>query len=291
MTDAGLAFSLSCCSGVAREWEAAGRVWHEASYRLPAHWTSGAYLASIVHSGKCVQINIAYRDQYKPCSSGCALLPVSAGGWVDGHLLSALIQPFLLTPQGLPDYTKWLTHYSTKKQSNPAIPITCRSYARYCHPPGRVRITKPRAASCLASGEFKARSCVLTHRVGLMGNPSDGFNGKTIAMSISNFWAEVTLVESQTLVTRTFSNQNHFFPLCCSNLVYLALFQVLLPHPLNDPTEFGSLQDLFCISRKEGCVHGELERMKKTAWFWFSQCCLYRPLQVPGRPAAAASHL
>ena len=33
-----------------------------------------------------------------------------------------------------------------------------------------------------------------------MGNPSDGFNGKTIAMSISNFWAEVTLVESQTLV-------------------------------------------------------------------------------------------
>ena len=39
------------------------------------------------------------------------------------------------------------------------------------------------------------------YRVGLMGNPSDGFNGKTIAMSISNFWAEVTLVESQTLVT------------------------------------------------------------------------------------------
>lgn len=35
-----------------------------------------------------------------------------------------------------------------------------------------------------------------------MGNPSDGFNGKTIAMSISNFWAEVTLVESQTLVTQ-----------------------------------------------------------------------------------------
>lgn len=34
-----------------------------------------------------------------------------------------------------------------------------------------------------------------------MGNPSDGFNGKTVAMSISNFWAEVTLVESQTLVT------------------------------------------------------------------------------------------
>ena len=48
-----------------------------------------------------------------------------------------------------------------------------------------------------------ARKYVMTHRVGLMGNPSDGFNGKTIAMSISNFWAEVTLVESQTLVTHT----------------------------------------------------------------------------------------
>lgn len=39
-----------------------------------------------------------------------------------------------------------------------------------------------------------------TPRVGLMGNPSDGFNGKTIAMTIANFWAEVTLLETQTLV-------------------------------------------------------------------------------------------
>lgn len=102
-----------------------------------------------------------------------------------------------------------------------------------------------------------------------MGNPSDGFNGKTVAMSISNFWAEVTLVESQTLVTCTFSSQNRFFPPWCSQLIYLAFLQVLVPHPLNDPTEFGSLQDLFCISRKEGCVHGELQRMKKTAQLRF----------------------
>uniref|UniRef100_A0A8C5C083 Nucleotidyl transferase domain-containing protein n=1 Tax=Gadus morhua TaxID=8049 RepID=A0A8C5C083_GADMO len=100
----------------------------------------------------------------------------------------------LIGQVGLSDYTKWLTHYSAKQVDQPARPIIRRSYAR----------------------------------VGLMGNPSDGFNGKTIAMSISNFWAEVTLVESETLV--------------------------LLPHPLNDPTEFGSLQDLFCISRKEGFV-------------------------------------
>uniref|UniRef100_W5KR21 Glucuronokinase with putative uridyl pyrophosphorylase n=1 Tax=Astyanax mexicanus TaxID=7994 RepID=W5KR21_ASTMX len=112
---------------------------------------------------------------------------------------------------GLSDYTKWLAHYSAKQQESPARPITCRSYAR----------------------------------VGLMGNPSDGFNGKTIAMTISNFWAEVTLVESQTLV--------------------------LLPHPLNDPTEFGSLQDLFRISRKEGYLGG-LRLLQATCKKFYQFC-------------------
>ena len=36
-------------------------------------------------------------------------------------------------------------------------------------------------------------------------------------------------------------------------VVFLPLIlQVLVPHPLNDPTEFGSLGDLHGISRKEG---------------------------------------
>ncbi|XP_067362435.1 glucuronokinase with putative uridyl pyrophosphorylase isoform X6 [Channa argus] len=117
----------------------------------------------------------------------------------------------LIGQVGLSDYTKWLTHYSTKQQEIPAKPITCRSYAR----------------------------------VGLMGNPSDGFNGKTIAMTISNFWAEVTLVESPTLV--------------------------LVPHPLNDPTEFGSLQDLFCISRKEGYLGG-LRLLQATCKKFYQFC-------------------
>ncbi|KAJ4935957.1 hypothetical protein JOQ06_017482 [Pogonophryne albipinna] len=117
----------------------------------------------------------------------------------------------LIGQVGLSDYTKWLTHYSTNQQDNPAKPITYRSFAR----------------------------------VGLMGNPSDGFNGKTIAMSISNFWAEVTLVESQTLV--------------------------LVPHPLNDPTEFGSLQDLFCISRKEGYLGG-LRLLQATCKKFYQFC-------------------
>ncbi|XP_056905671.1 uncharacterized protein LOC130534959 isoform X1 [Takifugu flavidus] len=117
----------------------------------------------------------------------------------------------LIGQVGLPDYTKWLTHYSTKKRDHPAEPIVCRSYAR----------------------------------VGLMGNPSDGFNGKTIAMSVSNFWAEVTLVESAALV--------------------------LVPHPLNDPTAFGSLQDLFCISRKEGYLGG-LRLLQATCKKFYQFC-------------------
>ena len=39
------------------------------------------------------------------------------------------------------------------------------------------------------------------HRIGLMGNPSDGFFGKTISLTISNFWAEATLTESVKLVS------------------------------------------------------------------------------------------
>ena len=63
-----------------------------------------------------------------------------------------------------------------------------------------------------------------------MGNPSDGYFGKTIALSIRNFWAEVTIRESDKLV--------------------------LVPHPLCDPTEFGSLADLHGISSREGYLGG-----------------------------------
>lgn len=36
-------------------------------------------------------------------------------------------------------------------------------------------------------------------RSGLLGNPSDGYNGKTIAFSVRNFWAEVVLYEWDTM--------------------------------------------------------------------------------------------
>ena len=34
-----------------------------------------------------------------------------------------------------------------------------------------------------------------------MGNPSDGFYGKTISLSIANFWTDVTIEESAKLVS------------------------------------------------------------------------------------------
>lgn len=97
----------------------------------------------------------------------------------------------------LDDYESWLTYFTSQAaQECSRQPIRMRAYAR----------------------------------VGLMGNPSDGFQGKTISLSIANFWAQATIDESERV---------H-----------------LIPHPLNDPTEFGSLADLYGISSREGYLGG-----------------------------------
>ncbi|RXG60477.1 putative glucuronokinase 2 [Armadillidium vulgare] len=103
----------------------------------------------------------------------------------------------LIGDVGLKDYESWVKYFTKQAHSFEIKgPITKRAYAR----------------------------------VGLIGNPSDGFFGKTISLSIKNFWAETTIEESPTLR--------------------------LIPHPLNDPTEFGSLSDLHGISSKEGYQGG-----------------------------------
>ena len=51
-----------------------------------------------------------------------------------------------------------------------------------------------------------------------MGNPSDGFYGKTIALSVANFWADVTIVESAKLVGQVFSMHYKFTLLYCNLL-------------------------------------------------------------------------
>eukprot|EP00041_Stephanoeca_diplocostata_P031207 m.966573 g.966573 ORF g.966573 m.966573 type:complete len:667 (+) comp23912_c0_seq54:101-2101(+) len=72
--------------------------------------------------------------------------------------------------------------------------------------------------------------CRTYARVGVLGNPSDGFFGKTISLSIQNFWAQVSIEESDTIL--------------------------LVRHPLNDPTTFGSLADLHAVSVNEAYLGG-----------------------------------
>jgi glucuronokinase len=67
-------------------------------------------------------------------------------------------------------------------------------------------------------------------RIGLMGNPSDGFYGKTISSCITNFYAEVKFTESQRLKIE--------------------------PHRTFDPTEFPSLKDLELTSNRDGYYGG-----------------------------------
>ena len=58
-------------------------------------------------------------------------------------------------------------------------------------------------------------------RIGLFGNPSDGFGGKTLSIALANFAAEVKL---EKLVD-------------CTNVE-------IIPNPTLDRTEFASIEDL-----------------------------------------------
>ena len=48
-------------------------------------------------------------------------------------------------------------------------------------------------------------------RAGLLGNPSDGYHGKTISMIVRNFFADVTLTESNRLVLVPASSEDLSF--------------------------------------------------------------------------------
>ena len=67
-------------------------------------------------------------------------------------------------------------------------------------------------------------------RIGLMGNPSDGFYGKTISSCIANFHASITLTESERIK--------------------------IVPHKIHDPIEFSSLEELETTSNRDGYYGG-----------------------------------
>ncbi|KAI8073514.1 ribosomal protein S5 domain 2-type protein [Gilbertella persicaria] len=75
-------------------------------------------------------------------------------------------------------------------------------------------------------------------RVGLMGNPSDGFYGKTLSLLISNFWAEVTLIPNS------------------PDDKQLEAIRIL-PNPVSDPHKFASMASLVGISDIDGYDTGD----------------------------------
>ncbi len=82
-------------------------------------------------------------------------------------------------------------------------------------------------------------------RIGLMGNPSDGFYGKTISCAIRNFWAEVTLWESPTLQ--------------------------IIPHKEHDPLEFSNFGTLYETATRDG-YYGGIRLLYATCKKFYEYC-------------------
>lgn len=101
-------------------------------------------------------------------------------------------------------------------------------------------------------------------RVGLLGNPSDGFHGKTLATTIRNFAADVWLLPAS---DGTIS---------------------LLPHPLYDPQHFANLRQLSSLSAREGYSGGM--RLMTATLHRFFQHCRSRGVQLPDRGFALRYH-
>ncbi len=92
-------------------------------------------------------------------------------------------------------------------------------------------------------------------RIGLVGNPSDGFYGKTISSCITNFYAEVKFTKSQRLKIK--------------------------PHRTFDPTEFSSLKDLESTSNRDGYYGGI--RLIYATCKRFSEYCRGHDIVLDGR--------
>ena len=91
-------------------------------------------------------------------------------------------------------------------------------------------------------------------RAGLIGNPSDGYNGKTISVIVKNFWAEITLYEWDRLE--------------------------IVPSP-NDESVFRSIHELTKDVRLHGYYGGI--RLVKAAIKGFADYCTQRGLRLHER--------
>ena len=82
-------------------------------------------------------------------------------------------------------------------------------------------------------------------RVALLGNPSDGFEGKTLAVLIKNFYASASLTESSELL--------------------------ILPNPKFDPFRFDSLDHLAKVASQDG-YYGGVRLLYGTCKRFYSYC-------------------
>ncbi len=92
-------------------------------------------------------------------------------------------------------------------------------------------------------------------RLGLMGNPSDGFGGKTVTVQISDFGAQATLWESPRLQ--------------------------IVPHPDHDPFTFTSLEHLHHTAEQDGYYGGT--RLIYASCKRFYQYCANHGLELNSR--------
>lgn len=92
-------------------------------------------------------------------------------------------------------------------------------------------------------------------RIGLLGNPSDGYFGRTIACAIGNFAATVELRESERVT--------------------------LIPHPEFDPYEFDSIEHLHDRAARDG-YYGGL-RLLFAACKKFAEYCRGKDVTLPAR--------
>ncbi|CAG8752296.1 5176_t:CDS:2, partial [Racocetra fulgida] len=76
-------------------------------------------------------------------------------------------------------------------------------------------------------------------RIGLMGNPSDGFNGKTISLLISNFFAEITLIPNKFTHTQEYSKIEFFHSM------------------ITTKSSFSTIESLSILSSTEGYTNAD----------------------------------
>ncbi|KAI9245355.1 ribosomal protein S5 domain 2-type protein [Phascolomyces articulosus] len=95
---------------------------------------------------------------------------------------------------------------------------------------------KRREGSCLAKTDVLQVKAYA--RVGLMGNPSDGFYGKTISMLISNFWAQVTLIPHN-------KSESEY-----GNIT-------IMSNPVADPRRFSTMSSLANLIQTDGYENGD----------------------------------